>query len=497
MNTYAEKKRAVLPHEQGADLRQKSIAPQLNALQNIDVHSGHSLRLEEGLKSRIEQHLGYDLSGVELRESADAADIGAEAFAKGNVVHFAPGQFDQHTERGQHLIAHELSHVVQQAKGGVHADVEGFNVNSSAALEGAADHAGDSFVSGGHASLSAPLSSLPAMNADAAPIQGSFFGKIKDFFKKQKASFDFGRAARKKDKVVRGINAEHASDEEQMVKTMKEQGFTDEMIEAQKMFQRVNMSQSRGMRYQESQVGMMDAASSFTDPAMMNNFAARLGRGALTKSRQNSLAAEQDNMLNNVLAGNAESAQAEEMGRNISEKLRKQQAAGAVMDQIAQDRDVKDTAFTGTLARYNQRHGTNVNRDSGNVHAIRYLARHLNGLDDGEADKVMDDMLSGDKTKMAPYIKKEIDRFMQNADMNAIGDSASDDEVINGALPQILLSQDNMAIADSVKGGFDAETLGVSPEYIEQYMEKKKRHAVKYGTASARLRRMKDPTISW
>ena len=149
-------------------------------------------------------------------------------------------------------------------------------------------------------------------------------------------------------------------------------------------------------------------------------------------------------MLNNVLAGNSESAQAEEMGRNISEKLRKQQAAGAVMDQIAQDRDVKDTAFTSTLARYNQRHGTNVNRDSGNVHAIRYLARHLNGLDDGEADKVMDDMLSGDKTKMAPYIKKEIDRFMQNADMNAIGDSASDDEVINGALPQILLSQDNM-----------------------------------------------------
>ena len=144
MNTYAEKKRAVLPHEQGADLRQESIAPQLNAMQNIDVHSGHSLRLEEGLKSRIEQHLGYDLSGVELRESADAADIGAEAFAKGNVVHFAPGQFNQHTERGQHLIAHELSHVVQQAKGGVHADVEGFNVNSSAALEGSADHAGDS-----------------------------------------------------------------------------------------------------------------------------------------------------------------------------------------------------------------------------------------------------------------------------------------------------------------------------------------------------------------
>lgn len=99
MNTYAEKKRAVLPHEQGADLRQESIAPQLNAMQNIDVHSGHSLRLEEGLKSRIEQHLGYDLSGVELRESADAADIGAEAFAKGNVVHLRGSVQPAHGKR--------------------------------------------------------------------------------------------------------------------------------------------------------------------------------------------------------------------------------------------------------------------------------------------------------------------------------------------------------------------------------------------------------------
>lgn len=140
MNTYAEKKRSV-PQTRQTTPGQEHIQSQLDAMQNVDVHSGHSLQLEDSLKSRIEQHLGYDLSGVELRESQDAANMGAEAFAKGNVVHFAPGQFDQHSTQGQHLIAHELSHVVQQARGGVHADVDGFNVNASSAFESAADHA--------------------------------------------------------------------------------------------------------------------------------------------------------------------------------------------------------------------------------------------------------------------------------------------------------------------------------------------------------------------
>lgn len=185
MNTYADKKRSAPQPRQTVPNREQ-IQPKLDAMRNVDIHSGHSLQLEDGLKSRIEQHLGYDLSGVELRESRDAANMGAEAFAKGNVVHFAPGRFDQHSTQGQHLIAHELSHVVQQAKGGVHADVDGFNVNASSAFESAADHAGDSFVSGGHSALSAPLASLPTMNADAAPIQGSFVDSIRNFFGKKK-----------------------------------------------------------------------------------------------------------------------------------------------------------------------------------------------------------------------------------------------------------------------------------------------------------------------
>lgn len=491
MNTYAEKKRMPLPHEQEPELHNDSIAPQLNAMQNIDVHSGHSLQLEDGLRSRIEQHLGYDLSGVELRESTDAANIGAEAFAKGNVVHFAPGQFDQHSEKGQHLIAHELSHVVQQAKGGVHADVEGFNVNSSAALEGAADHAGDSFVSGGHAPLSAPLSSLPSMNADAAPIQGSFFGKIKNFFKKQKASYEFGKVAKKKDQVVRDIIADSSSEEEQMVKAMKEQGFSDEMIEAQKMFQRVNMSDSRGIRFQNAQVDMMDAAGSFTDDRMMNNLAARLGRGAVTKKQQAALAAEQNQMLEGVLAGNAEANAAEQRGFEISEKLRKQEAAKGVLAQLRQHSSRKDKNFVRSLDKYNKDHGANLDRDSGNTSAIRFLGRHLDGKSEDEIDAMIGDMTSGDKARMIPHLKREIDSYMARANMDAIKDNPSDDDILTGALPEIELSQDNMSMADLLRD-LTAKDLGISQEYLDQYNDMKNKHSKKYGFAFSRMRRMSE-----
>jgi hypothetical protein len=45
---------------------------------------------------------------------ADAPAIGAQAFAHGNDVHFAPGKYDPSSREGRQLIAHEVTHVVQQ-----------------------------------------------------------------------------------------------------------------------------------------------------------------------------------------------------------------------------------------------------------------------------------------------------------------------------------------------------------------------------------------------
>ena len=47
-----------------------------------------------------------------------AAALGARAFAHGQDIHFAAGEFDPHSRHGQRLLAHELAHVRADRSGG-------------------------------------------------------------------------------------------------------------------------------------------------------------------------------------------------------------------------------------------------------------------------------------------------------------------------------------------------------------------------------------------
>jgi hypothetical protein len=74
--------------------------------------------MPDDLKSRLEGAFGQDFSGVRVHvASQKARDVGARAFAQGTDVHFAPGLYEPTLRRGQKLLAHELSHVVQQRQG--------------------------------------------------------------------------------------------------------------------------------------------------------------------------------------------------------------------------------------------------------------------------------------------------------------------------------------------------------------------------------------------
>ena len=64
---------------------------------------------------RVHHGFGSDPAGVEARAA------GAQAYARGDDLHFAPGAYDPHSEQGQRLLGHELSHVVQQRAGRVSA----------------------------------------------------------------------------------------------------------------------------------------------------------------------------------------------------------------------------------------------------------------------------------------------------------------------------------------------------------------------------------------
>jgi hypothetical protein len=96
------------------------------------------------VKERMESAFGADFSRVRIHEDGAAGKVGAEAFTRGNDLHFAPGRFQPDTEKGQQLIGHELAHVVQQSQGRVSASFQakGLAINDDAGLEAEADAQG-------------------------------------------------------------------------------------------------------------------------------------------------------------------------------------------------------------------------------------------------------------------------------------------------------------------------------------------------------------------
>lgn len=75
--------------------------------------------LEPSLRSEMEQRFGHDFSRVRIHSDAAAArsahEVNAHAYTVGQSVVFGAGRFAPSTQEGRRLIAHELTHVVQQS----------------------------------------------------------------------------------------------------------------------------------------------------------------------------------------------------------------------------------------------------------------------------------------------------------------------------------------------------------------------------------------------
>lgn len=86
--------------------------------QKIKSATGKGFPLRKNEREFFEQRMGYDLRNVRIHTSATAQtlnqSLGSYAFTSGNDIFFSPGQFDTSTRKGKHLLAHELTHVIQQ-----------------------------------------------------------------------------------------------------------------------------------------------------------------------------------------------------------------------------------------------------------------------------------------------------------------------------------------------------------------------------------------------
>src|SRR3569833_57477 len=74
--------------------------------------------LDNGTRHDMESRFGYDFSNVRVhtdgRAAGSARAISARAYTVGNDVVFSSGEFSPHTAGGRWMLAHELTHVVQQ-----------------------------------------------------------------------------------------------------------------------------------------------------------------------------------------------------------------------------------------------------------------------------------------------------------------------------------------------------------------------------------------------
>ncbi len=107
-----EKKGAVQTKTDGATT---ASAPLSSKIENS---SGKGNTLPKRTLSEMNNSFGVDLRHVKIQKEAQAVqmnkDLGAQAFTQGNVIYFNSGKYNIDTKGGNELLAHELTHVVQQ-----------------------------------------------------------------------------------------------------------------------------------------------------------------------------------------------------------------------------------------------------------------------------------------------------------------------------------------------------------------------------------------------
>ncbi len=89
----------------------------------IDGARGGGQGMDHGTRSRMESAFGADFSGVRIHDDSRAdglsRSLSARAFTTGSDVFFRQGEYSPGTSSGRELLAHELTHVVQQNGPGV------------------------------------------------------------------------------------------------------------------------------------------------------------------------------------------------------------------------------------------------------------------------------------------------------------------------------------------------------------------------------------------
>jgi hypothetical protein len=118
LSPLLQRRSSLEPAEIQRDLEEGGmVSPDLES--SIQRARGGGQPLSENLRAPMEQAFGADFSGVKVHTSSEwdqlNRSIGAKAFTTGQDLFFGQGQYNPGSSSGKELVAHELTHVVQQS----------------------------------------------------------------------------------------------------------------------------------------------------------------------------------------------------------------------------------------------------------------------------------------------------------------------------------------------------------------------------------------------
>src|SRR5438876_9351175 len=133
------------------------------------VGSAAGTPLDRETRGFMESRLGADFSDVRVHTDAKASEsaqsVQAQAYTVGTDVVFQSGKYAPESDSGKRMLAHELTHVVQQRSGPVAGTPAEGGIKIS--------HPADSFEQAAESSADRVMSAQPAGPATASPAPAS------------------------------------------------------------------------------------------------------------------------------------------------------------------------------------------------------------------------------------------------------------------------------------------------------------------------------------
>jgi Domain of unknown function (DUF4157) len=131
--------------------------------------SGAGSSLDMGTRSFMESRFGQDFSDVRVHTDDAAAEaarlVQAQAFTTGRDIYFGRNRYQPQTREGQKLLAHELTHTIQQSDGGSGLQTASVLSDPGDRYEQEADAIADRVVAG------EPVNATAITSLGQAPIQ--------------------------------------------------------------------------------------------------------------------------------------------------------------------------------------------------------------------------------------------------------------------------------------------------------------------------------------